>query len=59
LRYSKEEGSDIINEIFDKQEVVTSHWTFAEAVAAIDKKVARKQITEEERDLSLSVLFSD
>ncbi|RMF91434.1 MAG: PIN domain-containing protein [Methanobacteriota archaeon] len=58
-RYSDEEGSDIVNKVFESHEIVTSHWTLAEAVAAIDKKVARRQITVDERDFSLSVLFSD
>ncbi len=31
----------------------------AEAIAAIDKKVAKRQISEEERDFVISVLFSD
>lgn len=59
-RYCEEEGSGIINEIFKSDnEIVTSYWTLAEAIAAIDKKVAKRQISEEERDFVLSVLLSD
>ncbi|MDI6655823.1 MAG: type II toxin-antitoxin system VapC family toxin, partial [Candidatus Hydrothermarchaeota archaeon] len=59
-RYSSEEGSSTINSLFESEhEIVTSHWTLTEAIAAIDKKVRRRQITETERDLSISVLFSD
>ncbi len=59
-RYSEEQGSEIINEIFEGNfKLVTSHWTLAEAIGAIDKKVAKKQITDEEKAFILSVLFSD
>jgi len=59
-RYCEEEGSDVVNEVFESDnEIVTSYWTLAEAVAAIDKKVAKRQISEEERDFVISVLFSD
>lgn len=59
-RYCEEDGSNVISDIFESDnEIVTSHWTLAEAIAAIDRKVAKKQITVEERDLSLSILFSD
>ncbi len=59
-RYSKERGSEAINRVFESEhELATSHWTLAETVAAIDKKVAKKQITKDERDLAISVVFSD
>ena len=41
-RYCQEEGSEIVNEIFESgNEIVTSYWTLAEATAAIDRKVIR------------------
>jgi predicted nucleic acid-binding protein len=59
-RYCDEEGSDVIEEVFEgDNEIITSYWTLAEAIAAIDKKVAKRQISEEERDFVISVLFSD
>ncbi len=59
-RYCEESGSDVVNEVFERgNEIVTSYWTLAEAIAAIDKKVAKRQISEEERDFVISVLFSD
>jgi len=59
-RYCEEVGSDVVNDIFESDnEIVTSYWTLAEAIAAIDKKVAKRQISEEERDFVISVLFSD
>jgi predicted nucleic acid-binding protein len=59
-RYCEEEGSDVVNEVFEGgNEIVTSYWTLAEAIAAIDRKVAKRQISEEERDFVISVLFSD
>jgi len=59
-RYCEESGSDVVNEVFESgNEIVTSYWTLAEAIAAIDKKVAKRQISEEERDFVISVLFSD
>lgn len=39
-RYSAEDGSDTVNFIFESScEIVTLHWTIAEAIAAIDKKL--------------------
>ena len=59
-RYCEEEGSEIVNEIFESgKEIVTSYWTLAEATAAIDKKVTKRQISAEERDFVLSFLLSD
>jgi len=59
-RYCEEGGSDVVNDVFESDnEIVTSYWTLAEAIAAIDKKVAKRQISEEERDFVISVLFSD
>ena len=59
-RYCEEEGSGMVSEIFESSnEIVTSYWTLAEATAAIDKKVIKGQINEEERDFVLSLLFSD
>ncbi|KAF5436211.1 hypothetical protein C5S35_09295 [Candidatus Methanophagaceae archaeon] len=59
-RYCEEEGSEVVNEVFESDnEIITSYWTLAEAIAAIDKKVAKRQISEEERDFVISVLFSD
>ena len=58
-RYCEEVGSDVVNDVFESDnEIVTSYWTLAEAIAAIDKKVAKRQISEEERDFVISVLFS-
>ena len=61
-RYCEEEGSEIVNEIFESEnEIITSYcyWTSAEATTAIDKKVTKGQIREEERDFVLSLLLSD
>ncbi|MEA2075965.1 MAG: type II toxin-antitoxin system VapC family toxin [Euryarchaeota archaeon] len=59
-RYCEEEGSEIVNEIFESgKEIVISYWTLAEATAAIDKKVTKRQISAEERDFVLSFLLSD
>jgi predicted nucleic acid-binding protein len=59
-RYCEEEGSEMVNEIFESEnEIVTSYWTLAEATAAIDKKVTKGQISREERDFVLSLLLSD
>ncbi len=59
-RYCEEEGSDVVNEVFESgNEILSSYWTLAEAIAAIDRKVAKRQISEEERDFAISVLFSD
>jgi predicted nucleic acid-binding protein len=59
-RYCQEKGSEIVNEIFESgNEIVTSYWTLAEATAAIDRKVTKGQISEEERDFVLSSLLSD
>jgi len=59
-RYCEEEGSGMVSEIFgSSNEIVTSYWTLVEATAAIDKKVIKGQINEEERDFVLSLLFSD
>jgi len=59
-RYCEEEGSDVVNEVFESgDEILSSYWTLAEAIAAIDRKVAKRQISEEERDFAISVLFSD
>ncbi len=59
-RYCEEEGSDVVNDVFESgNEILSSYWTLAEAIAAIDRKVAKRQISEEERDFAISVLFSD
>ena len=59
-RYCEEVGSDVVNEVFESSnEIITSYWTLAEAIAAIDKKVAKRQISEEEKDFVIHVLFSD
>ena len=59
-RYCEEEGSEIVNEIFESEnEIITSYWTLAEATTAIDKKVTKGQIREDERDFVLSLLLSD
>ncbi len=59
-RYCVEEGSDVVEAVFESgNEIITSYWTLAEAVAAIDRKVAKRQLSEEERDFVISVLFSD
>ena len=59
-RYCEEEGSDVVNAVFESgNEILSSYWTLAEAIAAIDRKVAKRQISEEERDFAISVLFSD
>ncbi|MFQ6119137.1 MAG: type II toxin-antitoxin system VapC family toxin [Methanosarcinales archaeon] len=59
-RYCEEEGSEVINALFESAHgLVTSVWTIVETVAAIDKKVAKRQITEEERDFALETFFSD
>ena len=50
-RYCEEEGSGMVSEIFESSnEIVTSYWTLVEA---IDKKVIKGQINEEERDFVL------
>ena len=36
-RYCEEEGSEIVNEIFESNEIITSYWTLAEATTAIDE----------------------
>ena len=38
-RYCEEESSNVVNDVFESgNEIITSYWTLAEAIAAIDKK---------------------
>jgi hypothetical protein len=59
-RYCEEEGSELINALFESDnELITSSWTLAEAIAAIDRKVVKRQISAEERDFIIAVLLAE
>ncbi|MBN1454969.1 MAG: type II toxin-antitoxin system VapC family toxin [Methanomicrobia archaeon] len=58
-RYREEEGSELMNALFESDnELISSSWTLAEAIAAINKKVVKQQINTEERDFVIAVLCS-
>lgn len=60
-KYCPEIGSVFIKKIFSMKTIerVTSEWSLLEIVAAIDKKVLKRQITLDERDEALTIFLSD
>ncbi|MFQ5711260.1 MAG: type II toxin-antitoxin system VapC family toxin [Candidatus Geothermarchaeales archaeon] len=60
-KYSPEKGSPLIKKIYARRdiELFTSEWAILEVIAAIDKKVTKRQISMEERDDALMIFLSD
>lgn len=63
-RFSLEAASDVVDRLFSLCEdgvipIVTSSWTVNEAVAALDRKLRRKEITLKERNQDIATLLTE
>lgn len=60
--FSEETGSEIAHRLFSdcekgRIELVTSHWTIGESIAAVDRKFRKRELTEEQRDTIIVTLI--